>query len=160
MLSAGILTYKSPVTLQNTLASYKTSGLLEYIDDFFCVIHPSPRAIEEESICKDFGVRPILAEQNGMMAWGIKRVFEEAKHQYVLFLECDWRCISKKNTTKQILDYSLQVLTDKSTDIVRLRSLKVPGHSNYFEKQFKGKETSSEEYLGQLYVCTHYYEKP
>jgi hypothetical protein len=158
-LSAGILTYRSPVTLKNTLLSYKANGLLEIIEDIFCIIQPSEKAEEEIAVCKDFNVRSILMESNGKMAWGVKRVFEEAKHENVLFLECDFRCLESRNTVKELLTQCIHFLETKAANVVRLRSLKNPGHPIQ-AILLKGNEFRNFETVRQLYLCTHYLEDP
>jgi hypothetical protein len=158
-LSVGILTHRSPITLENTLVSYKESGLLDLVDDIYCIIQPSDKANQELCVCIYYGVRPVLEEKNGMMAWGIKRVFEEAKHEYVLFLESDFRSLYKKEIIKTMLDYAIHVLSNKEADVIKLRSLKRPGHPNQ-SRLFDGKETMDDDHLGQLYFCTNYLEEP
>lgn len=157
-LSVGILTYSSPITLHNTLESYKESGLLDIIDDIYCVIQPSSKSEQELAVCEYYGIRSILEEDNGMMAWGIKRVYTEAKHDYVLFLENDFRCLYTKDTQKKILEYSIDVLSRGEADIIRLRSLKRAGHPIQ-AKSFIGKE-NDKIYSSQLYLCTHYLDHP
>ena len=128
MISIGILTYNSPITLKNTLMSYRHYGLFNYSDDIFCVIQPSDKSIEEIEICKDFNINYYLEESNGMMLGGMKRVFEESKYECVLWTENDFRIHTNKNDVKQIIDYSEKLIKDNIVDLVRIRSLKLPGH--------------------------------
>jgi hypothetical protein len=158
-VSIGILTHRSPVTLFNTFLSYQASGLLECTDDIFCIIQPSDKQDQEVECCNHFQVRAVVEKENGMMAWGIKRVFEEAKYENVLFLESDFRCLRQKETIQNLLSYALQVLETKEADVVRLRSLKKAGHPLQIN-HFKGNELSSPDHIRQLYVCTHYLEHP
>jgi hypothetical protein len=158
-LSVGILTHRSPVTLYNTILSYKVSGLLDLVDDVFCVIQASDKSHQEAAVCSFFQVRAVLLPDNGMMAWGIKRVFEEAKHEAVLFLESDFRCLVSTQITKDMLSYALKTILSDEANIIRLRSLKYPGHPIQ-AKSFIGKETMDEDHLRQLYLCTHYLAEP
>ena len=59
-LTIGILSYNSPVTLYNTLLSYKDSGLLDYTNDVICVIQPSGFQNKEVEICKQFNITNII----------------------------------------------------------------------------------------------------
>jgi hypothetical protein len=93
------------------------------------------------------------------MAWGIKQVFEEAKYENILFLECDFRCYEKKNIVETYLNYAVSCIESKEADIVRLRSLKRPGHPIQ-ALNFKGNELKSYDHLRQLYLCTHYLDEP
>lgn len=158
-ISIGILTHRSPITLFNTFLSYEASGLLKCTDDIFCIIQPSDKQDQEVECCNQFGVRPVVEKENGMMAWGIKRVFEEAKYDYVLFLEGDFRCLRSFEKTNALLKYSLDVLSKQEADVIRLRSLQKAGHPLQIQ-HFQGKELSSEDYKRQLYVCTHYLDHP
>ena len=56
-LKIGILSYNSPITLYNTLLSYKTSGLLDYTDDVIVIIQPSGKNDEERSICENYNIK-------------------------------------------------------------------------------------------------------
>ena len=103
MISVGILSYNSPLTLKNTLMSYKHYGLLEYSDDVFCVLQPSSKINEEMSICDIFGIRYYLQESNDMMLGGMKRVFKEAKNEFVLWTENDFRIHTVKKKVKKII---------------------------------------------------------
>ena len=96
MLSIGILTHNSPITLKNTLMSYRDGGLFEYTDDIKCLIQPSPLSNIEISICNEFNITYILETENTMMAGGIKRLVNESKYNYFLFLESDFRCCKNK----------------------------------------------------------------
>lgn len=158
-ISIGILTHRSPVTLFNTFLSYKASGLLDCTDDIFCIIQPSDKQDQEVECCNQFQVRAVVETENGMMAGGIKRVFEEAKYENILFLESDFRCTTAKSITKDILEYAISVIHSKETDIVRLRSLVYPGHPIQ-AKSFIGKELIDDDHAGQLYLCTHYLAEP
>lgn len=169
MLSIGILTYNSPITLYNSLLSYKISGLFDYTDDIIVVIQPSNKFDEEENICKSFNINKIFKNnENTMMSGGINLIQEEAKYKYVLFLECDFRICYNKTKLFNLLDYSIKLLEEEKVNIVRLRSLKNPGHQiqhNLYKKSientnYENVETLNDDLLSQLYLVTHYIENP
>ena len=158
MLSIGILTHNSPITLRTTLLSYKESGLLDYTDDIKCLIQPSPLSNIEVSICNDFNISYILEPHNTMMAGGIKKLVEQSKYDYFLFLECDFRSCKNKEITKEILDFTLNNLQNNNFDVIRLRNLKNPGHPihwNLHKQQGISYNNNTE-----LYLCTHYLNNP
>jgi len=161
MLSVGILTYNSPKTLNSSLLSYKSSGLLDYTDDVMVVIQPSDKAEEEKKICESIGIKRIFMNtHNTMMAGGIDLIQSEAKYDYVLFSECDFRACIKKDKLYKLLDYGLNLLKN-DWHFFRLRSLKNPGHplinakqrfeSNWFEHAFSNIDHN----LQELYLITH-----
>jgi hypothetical protein len=165
MLSIGILTYNSPKTLYNTLLSYKASGILDFTDDVIVVIQPSEKNMEEKLICENFSIdKIIMNETNTKMAGAIDLIHNEAKYEYVLFLECDFRAEIKKEKMHNLLNYSIKLLNNGG-NIVRLRSLKNPGHQiqhNLYKNVFNSTEISNNsiDILRELYLVTHYMENP
>lgn len=162
MLSIGILTYNSPLTLYNTLLSYKTSGLLDYTDDIIVVIQPSNKQTEEEEICKVFDIFNIIKNKtNTFMSGGIRIIQEKAKYKYVLFLECDFRICINKTKLYNLLNNSIEYLDKNEVDVVRLRSLELPGHPiqhNLYKESIKN--NIPDNLKSQLYLITHYMENP
>lgn len=128
MISIGILSYNSPLTLKNTLMSYSHYGIFNYSDDIFCVIQPSDKSNEEIKICNDFNIKYYLEEKNNMMLGGMKRVFTESKYDCVLWTENDFRIHKNKNEVKKIIDFSEKLILNGIVDLVRVRNLKLPGH--------------------------------
>lgn len=157
-LTIGMLTYNSPNTLKHTLISYHTNGLLDLTDDIICIIQPSIKSNEEIDICNTFNINYILEPFNTKMAGGIKRIWENAKYDYVLFLECDFYLTSSKKDTEHLISLSLNYLQSNTFDIVRLRSLKNPGH--YMQAR-KWAITNMNNFLTpELYLLTYILENP
>ena len=166
MLTIGILTYNSPKTLHSTLLSYKASGILDFTDDIIVVIQPSEKNMEEKQICEAFSINKIIMNvDNTKMAGGIDLIHNEAKYDYVLFLECDFRAVTKKDEMYNLLNYGIELL-NKGGDIVRLRSLKNPGHPtehNLFKPYFANLTEITNNpiwVLKQMYYITHFMENP
>jgi len=128
MISVGILTHNSPITLENTLKSYIHYGLMNYADDVFCVIQPSDKIQQEIDICKKFDVKYFLEERNDFMLGGMKRVFNESKNDCVLWTENDFRIHTNEKKVKEIVYLSEKLIKEKIVDLVRIRSLELPGH--------------------------------
>jgi hypothetical protein len=165
MLTVGILSFNSPKTLYNTLLSYKVSGLLDFTDDVIVVIQPSEKSLEEKQICVDFSINKIILNQNNTkMAGGIDLIQNEAKYEYVLFLECDFRANLKKEKMYNLLNHSINLLKNGG-DIVRLRSLENPGHQiqyNLYKNVFNMNEINKNppDIINQMYLVTHYMKNP
>ena len=134
MLSIGILTHFAPKTLANTLSTYKKAGLFDVSDDIFVVIQMSERQDQEKKVCDMFGIRAVCLPDNGNMASGFKAIYENAKYEYVLFLENDFILQTTPAETKTFIENALHFLQHKRVDIVRGRSRKYPGEPNYAEK--------------------------
>jgi len=142
-ISAGLLTYFAPKTLKHTLNTYKDSGFLDCIDDFFVVIQKSERQMLEKKVCEEFDVRYILLPDNGKMASGFKAIYENAKHNVLLFLENDFIIKASHNTVHNFLLNSLHFLSDKGCDIVRGRSRYQGGEPNYAYTYWKDESPST-----------------
>jgi GT2 family glycosyltransferase len=108
MLSIGILTYNSPITLKNSLESYKIGGLLDYTDDITCLIQPSNKSEEEIQLCKQYNIKYINEQTNTMMAGAIKTLVEKSNYEYLLFLESDFRLCKNRLVTKTLLDFAIK----------------------------------------------------
>ena len=158
MLSIGILTYNCPITLKNTLQSYKLGGLLKYSDDITCLIQPSSKSYEEIKLCEEYGIKVILEENNTMMSGGIKRLVQQSKYEYFLFLESDFRLCKNKTITKKILDFAIKSIKYDNFDVIRLRSLKNPGHPIHWNLQKRDGISYNDN--TELYLCTHYLKDP
>lgn len=164
MISIGILTHNSPLTLTNTLESYKYYGLLDLSDDIFCVIQPSIKSQEEISICEKFKIKYFLEDTNTWMQGGISRVFKESKYENVLFTENDFRLHTKKNL-KKILKSSIKWLENKTVDLIRVRSLKNPGHplqlpKPLYEDIVGGSLSRINNYITNIHYWCHYLDNP
>jgi hypothetical protein len=164
MLTVGILTYNSPITLYNTLLSYEVSGLLNYTDDIICIIQPSPHSLEEKKICETFRINKIIMNnENTKMAGAIDLIQTEAKYEYVLFLECDFRICVNKDKLYELLNFSI-FLIQQGIDFVRLRSLKNPGHQiqhNLYKNIFDHNVVNNSfDIQRQLYLILHYIDNP
>lgn len=163
-LSIGILTFNSPNTLKNTLSSYYYTKLLELTDDIWCVIQPSPKQDKEIDICHDYGIKPLLNTVNTKMAGAIKTIWNTCRYDYMMFLECDFVICENENKIKNILNYSLQELKNNKIDLVRLRSLKNPGHpiqTNLIKEEHKNPNWHNDSnLLRQSNYITNYLDEP
>jgi hypothetical protein len=129
-LSAGILSYFAPKTLEHTLQSYKDSGLLDAVEDVFVILQKSERQEQEKKVCDSFGVRAILMETNGRMASGFRAIYDHAKMDILLPLENDFAVYATRDDVDSFLTNALYFLREKGYDIVRGRSRKNAGVPN------------------------------
>ena len=65
MISIGILSFRAPTTLENTLASYKKAGLFEESNDIFAILQKSELQAEEKTVCDTYGIKAICLSENG-----------------------------------------------------------------------------------------------
>ena len=159
-LSIGILTHFAPATLDHTLSTYKTSGLMDLTDDMFVVIQKSERQEEEEEVCRKYGLRYVSLPDNGRMATGFKAIYDNARHEYILFLENDF-CTYVSN--KEVIYYITNAINflQNGITLVRGRSRKNCGSPNYAYDWYKDCaasqfEDSHSQYLSEsMYWLEH-----
>ena len=137
-ISAGVLTYFAPKTLAYTLSTYRDSGFLRHVDDFFVVIQKSDRQEQERQVCETFKVRHILLPDNGHMASGFKAIYAAARNDVVLFLENDFiiregsrsKEAGAETEPRHFLQNALHFL-QSGYDYVKARSRFHAGEPNY-----------------------------
>jgi len=153
-LSVGILSWKSPKTLYNTLMSYKNSKLLEMVNDVTIFFQ------EYETLDQDmadfFGVNAILSTTNIGIGKALKNLAENAETDNILLLENDWVNIENEETTRDQLSKGLTLLTNSKSDMIKYRHRKIPGDPLY-SRVYNGREMDS---LKHLFECVHWREHP
>lgn len=124
-ISIGILAWKSPQTLVNTLDSYKKHGLLKMVHP---IIYFQERTPELDALAKSYGITDIIGTNENI---GILRAFmeliEHTKTKYFMFAECDFELVNDEAKTAIILKECIRLMTEKGVDLVRLRDRKNPG---------------------------------
>ena len=143
-LTIGILSWKSQVTLKNTLTSYKESGLLDCADQVF--IYFNEISIKDVEIANEYKIPYYGSGKNLGIAGGYREMLKIVNKPYYLFLENDWEILPENYhlVTSQLKE-SIKLLT-KNANVVRFRSRSQPGEP-LWSMQFKGKELSNPETL-------------
>lgn len=163
-ITIGILTFNSPITLENTLKSYEYVKFFDMFDDFICIIQPSDKQNLEIDVCKKYNISYEVQSTNTKMAGAINRIWELSKHSKMMFLECDFVICENTNKIKSILTHANYCLNNRSMDMVRLRSLKNPGHPiqhNLFKEHHKNKNwKNNKDILRQSNYITNYSTTP
>jgi hypothetical protein len=160
MFSIGILSYFSPKTLEHTLQSYKEAGLFDLTDDIFAVLQMSNRQNQEKLVCDSFNIRSICLPDNGKMASGFKAIYENARYDYILFLENDFIIKESSVNTVNFFKNCMYFLKDMNVDIVRGRSRTMAGEPNYARDAYKNYDPSSLINLKHLSECIAWIEDP
>ena len=130
MISVGILSHFAPETLRFTLFTYMNAGLFDCSDDIFVVIQKSDRQEEERQVCESVGVRAVCLPDNDMMGSGFKAIYENARHEFIMFLENDFVAYTSREETRDFFINTVDFLL-KGVDLVRARSRANPGQPNY-----------------------------
>jgi hypothetical protein len=158
MLSIGLVSYNAPKTLQNTLATYKESGLLKYSDDIFCVVQFSGKQLEEIDICHLFGIKYYILTENVGISGGLLYIYKLAKYEHVLFLENDFINLNNEVYTKKQLDFVMKNKDDY--DYFKLRSRKNSGDPNYSVMCISPGEELEWKNIIYLADCIYWIENP
>ena len=136
-ISAGILAWKSGVTLENTLESYRRNGLFDILDDV-CILFQEVTA-DDVALAKKYNLRYIGLDNNVGIGKGFVMLCQQAKNPHVLLLEHDWELIEDAVSTRIRLKASLDMLLG-DTDVVRLRHRRDPGYPLFSQEPYQGRE--------------------
>ena len=153
-ISIGILSWRSPATLTNTLRSYTHSGLLNMVNDVTMFIQEAD-AINIR-IAEEFNIKYIPSETNIGIGKAFTALCEYAESDVVLLLEDDWINIENEIVTYNRLAYGYSLLNLNSAHAIKYRSRFQPGDPLY-TRQFYDREMDSPQHL---FECIHNRENP
>jgi hypothetical protein len=124
-ITLGILAWKSPLTIRNTLESYKKNGLLAMVKPLMYV---QERAPENDALAKEFGIKNVLGgPTNTGIIGAMIEMIQATPTPYFIFAECDFELVNDATTTKKILTEAIRLMKEKDVQLVRLRDKKQPG---------------------------------
>ena len=135
-ISIGILAWDSGQTLVNTLHSYFEREFLHQVNDV-CILFQEASE-QDKQIAEHFGIPYIALDNNIGIGQGFIQLTEQAKTDYVLILEHDWKLIEDKETTRVRLKSGVDML-NKGYSCIRYRHRANPGHP-HFSFQYQGRE--------------------
>lgn len=141
MMTIGILSWKSPKTLINTLGSYRQYGLDKL--DTEKVIFFQEISAEDIAIAKDYEYDFMGSRQNLGIAAAYKLMVEDAGGDLFLFLENDWRLL---NDPTHEFTMATDLLQNGLLDVVRFRSTTDHGWP-LWSRQWAGSELDHLPYL-------------
>lgn len=122
-IGAGILSWRAPMTVSNTLAQYGDfmSRLAEF-KIFFQECSDADRAVAEY-----YGIPCVARETNIGIQGGIRWVVENLASEFVIFLENDFNLLVTPEIAIEELKKAKRWIESEEVDMVRLRSLFTPG---------------------------------
>ena len=121
-VTGAVLTWRSPRTLERSLASYQRHGLDCMLQQRLVLVQEG--GDQEAAIARSFGWEVITEERNIGIGPAYARLVERTGTELFLFLECDW--LLTASPQRQIAA-SADLLTLGTVHAVRLRSTKRPG---------------------------------
>lgn len=154
-LSIGILTWNAHATLENTLESYKRSGLLDMVNDV-CIFAQEGNDIDYKIAAK-YGTDIILSPTNVGIGLGLSTLAHAGETENILLLENDWVILPEFfSVVYSELAKGLEMIDKNKTDVVKYRSRRAPGDPLY-TLQFANREMDSPKHL---FECVHWRENP
>ena len=153
-LSIGILSWKSPRTLINTLESYKYSGLLDMVNDSWIFFQEGTS--EDKEIASLYNLNIIMSPTNVGIGKAFTRLAQTAMTNKVLLLENDWVSIEESVAVRKELLCGMTLLDTGRADVVKYRHRKFPGDPLY-TRQFAFNEMASPKHL---FECIHWRPSP
>ena len=121
-IAIGILTWRTPDTLSNTLKSYHDFGLLNVVGEallFVNEVHPN-----DLKIAQSFNLTTIQNEENIGIGRAVTQLVESTSKPFFMFLENDWELIEPLATLVQRLETGLQLISSGEAVVVRYRHRK------------------------------------
>jgi len=136
-LSVAILGWKSLRTTRHSLETYRAAGLYDCCGEFF--IYYNQYSEEDRRLGEEMGVRTLGDGENRGNWGGQKKILENAKNDYILFLENDHPVVTSPEETRHWMTASLELLKSGRADMVQLRHRQQFGHcyACTFEKFFR-----------------------
>jgi len=156
-ISLGLLSYNAPNTLNQTLQTYKDSGLLDISNDVFAILQKSDKQEEEVKVCEKYNIRYIKMPDNGRMSSGFKAIYENANNEIIVFLENDFVNYSTKQESIDFFNNSINFIKNNQINLVRARSRKNAGLPNFGFEVFNKQPIDNNIYLSE---CIFWIDDP
>jgi hypothetical protein len=153
-LTVSMVSFRSPLTLAATLASYVEHGLLEVAAERRIVLQePVP---DQVTWATHFGFKAVVVDGNIGVGRSCGELISRCTTEYILFLEEDWLLVEPRAVVESQLASGIQLLQAEPRGVVRYRHRWDYGEPLY-SLQFRGRE---QEHLTHLGECIHWREHP
>lgn len=140
LVSLGVCALHGKATVQNTLRSFRTSGLEQLVDEIFVFYQNAHVTFSDgtskEKVVRHFGYKFYGDVANsGFMC--IQDVVNHAKCKYLIFVEEDFAIYSNQSDVSMQLRAATQILQTRTAHVIRLRSRHNSGAPNYALHAFR-----------------------
>lgn len=125
-LGIGILTFNKPITLKNTLESYKKNNLFDLCNEKIILLQSNNNI--ERAIAEEYNLQILCTEKNIGIGPGNNMLINNLSSKYILILQNDFELI-----TDNLLDIQkgINMIQEGKINCYRLRSLLYPGSPCY-----------------------------
>lgn len=141
-ITIAILSYKSPLTIKNTLESYKKNGLFDLVNT---IIYFQEITDKDKALAKEYNIQYMGTNTN----IGIDKAFLElvnaVKTPYMIFAENDYELVHNKEETQKILDDTIELFKNDNVTLIKLRDKKNPGVPDYAKNVFESEYINNEQ---------------
>lgn len=141
-ITLAMVDYKSPLSLNNTLHSYRKNGLFDLVNEslmYLQEIQTYNRA--SLSMLGDYPFRLVLSSLNNTYVHGAMLELIKASSQpYVLFLEKDFELVEQRTMASYRLTQAMELLDSGNVAVVRLKNRLRPGVPEFGRMLYKDRE--------------------
>ena len=134
LLSAGVLSFRSPQTISRALQAHRESGLIDFAGQFF--VYFNAMTDEDARLAGEAGVDYAGAPQNLGIYGGFRAIAEHAKNPYVLILENDVVPLPGA-PVRECIDSCIADMIEHKIKSFCLRSRRDPGQGGPYGKYIK-----------------------
>lgn len=118
-IGVGILSWKSHKTLEKSLQSYEKVGFKDFFDEVKIIFQEV--SDDDKKLAEKYGYDYVGLEQNVGIQRGHRSIYENLSTDYVLVLENDNPVIESRDIMYERLYEAINLLNNKTIDIMRLR---------------------------------------
>ena len=133
-LSVGVLSYRAPTTLAQTMESYRRGELAACAGE--CCVFFNAMTQADAEICARYGWRCAGSPANLGLLGGMDALARTMTGDYLLMLQNDCPLVTDAAITRRYLAEATALLASGQADIVRCRSRTHPGHGFADGKKF------------------------
>ena len=126
-IGIAILTWNKPITLENTLESYKKYKFLDYFNEKIILLQENNP--KERKIAEKYNLEIYSTEQNLLIGGGINFLVDRIKSKYFIIIQNDFELIN--DDFKNQLESGIRLIKKNIINCLRLRSIKYPGYPCY-----------------------------
>jgi len=137
-LSIAMLGWRAKATTRHTLESWARTDLFHCGEEFFLFFNQITDS--DRALASEYGVDCRGSEKNLGIWAGKEAILDEAKGDYILFLDDDHDAVVSREETKRWIDASLGLLKAKRADMVillnRFERLSAWGSCRFFDYHY------------------------
>jgi len=122
IITLWILSWKSPLTIKNTLESYKRHHLFNFVTPH---IYFQERSETDNALAKEFGIEHVHGtDKNIGIMNAFYKMINDTTTPYFIFAECDFEVFGSEDKIKKVIEDSIKLMRQENVKMVYLRNEK------------------------------------